>query len=238
MSTDFQEIGLSHRVHRLRESLGDLFNSGCVRMIIHPLLKYRAGEIGLSNPLPIIKRHNVGGHCVRLLFDIAPAAGKLQARMFLQEEGSRRCGNWFQIKFFDGHDYSYYLIDHTTENPAALALSSILIVVRRFGASKQMGLLKARPPRLTPASHGSLLTLVAESPLRCFSNLSIVEGSSSMPFGLRRKALTPARQASASQSSPVSIITGVCRRCGIACSRSTNSKPLKPGRSLSTIIKS
>src|SRR5438445_205734 len=77
MSTDFQEIGLSHRVHRLRESLGDLVNSSCVRMIIHPLLKYRAGEIGLPDPLPIIKRHNVGGHCVRLLFDIAPAAGKL-----------------------------------------------------------------------------------------------------------------------------------------------------------------
>ena len=79
---------------------------------------------------------------------------------------------------------------------------------------------------------------VRDFSLRFCRTRVIRETSSGTASGFRKKSSTPARHASFSHSSPESMMIGIFRRCAILRTRRTNSNPLNPGRSLSTINRS
>jgi hypothetical protein len=70
-------------------------------MFVDPLLEFGSGQVGLANPLAI--NDDIAGHCMRLLKDTAPAAGKLDLGVFALEDSSGSLSYRFELHFFDSH---------------------------------------------------------------------------------------------------------------------------------------
>src|SRR6266850_7007424 len=103
MSTNFDKLCFRHCRHCLLKSGSDRIDSFRLRMFVDPLLQFGSSKVGLADPFAI--DDNVAGHGMRLLKNAAPSTGKLDLRMFALEDSSRVLGYWFELQFFNSHDF-------------------------------------------------------------------------------------------------------------------------------------